>query len=110
MWALPGGFVENGESVEQAVVRELKEETNLVPRRYRLLGVYSRPGRDPRGPSASVVFRMYGPREPPTGGSDAQEAEWVSLSKARTLAFDHAEIVADAVRNDRRPPTGRPPN
>jgi 8-oxo-dGTP diphosphatase len=97
-WALPGGFVEVHETVEQAVVRELHEETNLRPNRIKLLGVYSRPGRDPRGPSASVAFMVYGPRAVPQGGSDAREAEWCSLASARSLAFDHSEIVSDGLR------------
>jgi 8-oxo-dGTP diphosphatase len=97
-WALPGGFVEIGESVEQAVVRELEEETGLRPAAIQLLGVYSRPGRDPRRPTVTVAFRMKGSATPPTGGSDAREARWLLLHEARSLAFDHDEIVADALR------------
>lgn len=97
-WALPGGFVEVNESVEQAVLRELEEETGLRPVRYRFLGVYSRPGRDPRGPSASVAFLMRGRPSSPRGGSDAREASWLPLARTHALAFDHSEIVADAVR------------
>jgi 8-oxo-dGTP diphosphatase len=94
-WALPGGFVEVGESVEEAVLRELSEETGLAPREYRLQGVYSRPGRDPRRPTVSVVFRVRGKPSFPTGGSDAREARWLPLAEARGLAFDHDEIVRD---------------
>lgn len=101
-WALPGGFVEVGETVEQAVVRELREETGLRPAGLRLLGVYSRPGRDPRGPTVTVAFRMRGKALPPTGGSDAREARWLPLAQARSLAFDHDEIVSDALRASRR--------
>jgi 8-oxo-dGTP diphosphatase len=101
-WALPGGFVEIGETVEQAVVRELFEETGLKARGLQLLGVYSRPGRDPRGPTVSVAFRMRGRPARATGGSDAAEARWLPLAQAHGLAFDHDEIVADARRAMRR--------
>jgi 8-oxo-dGTP diphosphatase len=97
-WALPGGFVEVGETVENAVVRELWEETGVRPTGLALLGVYSRPGRDPRGPTVTVAFRMRGKPRIPTGGSDAREARWIPLAQARSLAFDHDEIVADALR------------
>jgi 8-oxo-dGTP diphosphatase len=101
-WALPGGFVELGETVEQAALRELEEETGLRPVGLRLLGVYSRPDRDPRGPTVSVAFRMRGKPRTPTGGSDAREARWIPIARARGLAFDHDEIVADAVGAARR--------
>ena len=103
-WALPGGFVEVGETVEEAVVREVAEETGLRPAGVELLGVYSRPGRDPRGPTVTVAFRARGRASRPRGGSDAREARWLPLEEADSLAFDHDEIVADAVRTIRRPP------
>lgn len=93
--------MEPGESVEEAVLRELREETGLSAQIRGLVGVYSAPGRDPRGPTASVVFRVGGRPARPRGGDDAREARWVSLEEARPLAFDHDEILRDARR--RRP-------
>jgi 8-oxo-dGTP diphosphatase len=101
-WALPGGFVEGDELVEEAVVRELKEETGLSARPVGLVGVYSGPGRDPRGPTVTLAYRMSGRGGTPVGGDDARSAEWVPVGKARPLAFDHERIVADALRAVRR--------
>lgn len=102
MWALPGGFVEPRETVEEAVVRELHEETGLTARPWKLVGVYSGPDRDPRKPTTSVVFLMRGRGGHPHGGDDAAHAEWVLLRRARPLAFDHERIVRDAARLWRR--------
>lgn len=97
-WALPGGFVELRETVEEAVVRELKEETGLAARPAGVVGVYSGPDRDPRKPTATVAFLMKGRPGRPRGQDDAADARWVAISEARALAFDHDRIVADAVR------------
>ncbi|MCI4335389.1 MAG: NUDIX hydrolase [Thermoplasmata archaeon] len=96
-WALPGGFVELTESCEHAVLRELREETGLTAKVHRLLGVYSAPGRDPRGPNASAVFEVRGRRGRPVGGDDAREARWWPVDALPPLAFDHDQIVADAL-------------
>lgn len=98
LWALPGGFVEYGETVEAAVVRELREETGLVARPVRLVGIYSSPDRDPRRHTLTIAYWMHGRVRAPRGGDDAREAAWVPLSRARGLAFDHGRIVADALR------------
>ncbi len=97
-WALPGGFVEPDESVEQAVVREVFEETGLKGRPGRIVGVYSEPGRDPRGPTATVAFELRGRATSPRGGDDAADARWLPIREAAPLAFDHGRIVRDAVR------------
>ncbi len=101
-WALPGGFVEYRETVEAAVARELREETGLLARSVRLVGVYSGPDRDPRHPTTSVVFRMSGRVATPHGGDDAREAAWIPLADVEPLAFDHSVILRDALRQERR--------
>lgn len=97
-WALPGGFVEIGETVEQAAVREALEETGLSVSIEGLFGVYSDPDRDPRGQVVSVVFRVAGSGNP-VGADDAARAEVYSIDRLPApMAFDHARIVKDYAR------------
>jgi 8-oxo-dGTP diphosphatase len=97
-WALPGGFVESGERVTEAAARELAEETTIEAGKLELLGVYDTPGRDPRGPTVSVVYVLRSDTElEARGGDDAAEARWFSLDALPALAFDHALVIADAI-------------
>ncbi|WP_456450221.1 NUDIX domain-containing protein [Hydrogenimonas sp.] len=94
--ALPGGFVEVGETVEHACVREMREETGLAIDPYHLLGVYSDPDRDPRFHTVSVVYVSRAVGEP-EGGDDAKTAALFHLSQIpwEKLVFDHARILKD---------------
>jgi 8-oxo-dGTP diphosphatase len=99
--ALPGGFVEDNETVEMAAVRELYEETSVMahPSKLKLLGVPSEPGRDPRGRVVSVAFLVRVPKATKaTAGDDAAETIWLPLDQAleTDLAFDHSSILSDA--------------
>jgi len=97
-WALPGGFVEQGEQVHEAAPRELAEETGLRADRLELLGVYDTPGRDPRGWSVSAVFLARLAREAAVAGADdASDARWFSADRLPRLAFDHGVIIDDAL-------------
>ncbi len=94
-WALPGGFVERDERLEEAVVRELEEETGATGRLLGIVGAYSRPDRDPRGHTVSVVYAIAVEDEDVLGGDDASEAAWHDLDAPPPLAFDHDQVLAD---------------
>ncbi|MFN2354794.1 MAG: NUDIX domain-containing protein [Desulfopila sp.] len=93
-WALPGGFVDYGESFEQAALREAHEETNLQVRNLRQFHTYSNPDRDARMHTASTVF-IGQAAGLPQAGDDAGKAALFSQGNLPALAFDHATILDD---------------
>ena len=101
-YALPGGFVEYNEKVEDAVVREIAEETGLITKIKSLCGVYSDPNRDPRGHTVSAVFELKVKSGKLKSGSDAKEAKLFSLDKIPGLAFDHDLIVGDYLKKHKK--------
>lgn len=99
-WAIPGGFVDYGETVENAAIREAKEETGIDVKLERLLGVYSEPNRDPRGHTVTIVYLAIGDFDKVKPDSDAIDADIYSFDdiKSMKIAFDHNEILKDAFK------------
>ncbi|MCK5228098.1 MAG: NUDIX hydrolase [Desulfobulbaceae bacterium] len=103
-WALPGGFVDYGETLEAAAEREALEETGLTVKLKEQLHTYSDPTRDPRHHTVSTVFLATAEGDP-EAGDDARRVEIFSLEHLPPLVFDHKEIIDDFVRL-KRTPTG----
>ncbi len=94
-YALPGGFVEYGERTEEAMIREMREETGLEVEIKNLIGVYSDPNRDPRGHTITVVYELQRKGGKLRGGDDASSTIMLPLEELPLLAFDHNKIVED---------------
>lgn len=98
-WAFPGGFMNMDETTEQCAIRELEEETGLRVSEVRQIGAYSKVDRDPRGRTITVAYLAI-IDEPVAvqGQDDAAKAEWFQLSDLPHLAFDHYDIIQDAIQ------------
>ncbi len=98
-WALPGGFVDMGEDLVDAVARELREETGLNLSGFKQLKAFGKPGRDPRGRNISIVFfKHIGEPLIPTAGDDADKARWFKVNDLPDLAFDHDDIIQQGLK------------
>lgn len=103
-WALPGGFVEYGESVETAAVREAKEETNIDVELIDLVNVYSQPDRDPRGHTITVAYIAKGDFNTKKADSDAKDIGIFNEDELDKIdiAFDHAQIIRDSLNKAKK--------
>lgn len=94
-WAIPGGFVEEDETLEQAAQRELAEETVVRDVTVEQLSTFGDPGRDPRGRTITIAYlAVIGEAVKVQAGSDAKEARWFAVDELPELAFDHRKILA----------------
>jgi 8-oxo-dGTP diphosphatase len=99
-WAIPGGFMNMDETTEQCAIRELEEETGLKISDVRQIGAFSKIDRDPRGRTITVAYLAIvdAPLEV-KGLDDAAKAQWFLLSALPPLAFDHADILREAIKH-----------
>ena len=97
-WAFPGGFMNMDETTEQCAIRELEEETGLQITELHQIGAYSKVDRDPRGRTITVAYlAIIDKPVAVTGQDDAAKAEWWPINALPPLAFDHEDIMRDAL-------------
>ncbi len=101
-WALPGGFVDRGETVGEALSRETEEETGLRVVDMRMLGVYSDPRRDPRGPTVGIVFVIEAEGKAQAADDAAELGFFAWDSLPEQIAFDHRRILEDYKREGKQ--------
>ena len=103
-WALPGGFVEYGESVETAAIREAKEETSIDVELIDLVNVYSKPDRDPRGHTVTVAYTAKGDLDSMKADSDAKDIGVFNINDLNgiNIAFDHEQIIRDCLKKAKK--------
>ena len=94
-WVFPGGYVDPGETVEQDCIREVREELGLDVRLTGLIGIYSEPGRDPRGSVVSIAYRAEVIGGTLTVTAEARAHRWLEPDEEVPMGFDHARILAD---------------
>jgi 8-oxo-dGTP diphosphatase len=93
-WALPGGFLDEDENLEEGAKRELEEETGLKIEKLQQVGAFGAPGRDPRGRTVSIAFvGLMNEEAMPKANDDAVDAKWFAMNDLPDLAFDHSEII-----------------
>ena len=98
-WAFPGGFMNMDETTEECAIRELMEETGLKVEELHQIGAYSKVDRDPRGRTITVAYlAMIDKPVAVTGQDDAAKAEWWPINALPPLAFDHEDIMRDALK------------
>ncbi|MCJ2513330.1 MAG: NUDIX hydrolase [Candidatus Thermoplasmatota archaeon] len=98
-WALPGGYLEYNEKTEDAVIREIFEETGLFTEIINLIGVYSDPKRDPRGHTVSIIYELRIIKGKLESGDDATDVNFFNLNNLPdNLAFDHKKVIKDYIR------------
>ena len=98
-WALPGGFVDENEDIDDAARRELREETSLVDVALHQFGAFGKPGRDPRGHTITIAY--WGIAKNPQqacAADDAKTLKWFETSNLPPLAFDHLEIIQEGLK------------
>ena len=99
-WAFPGGFMDMDETPEEAIIRELEEETHITGVQLKQFKTYGTLGRDPRGRTISTLFIGFVEHSTdilPKGGDDAAQARWFSLNNIPDLAFDHSSIAQEVI-------------